>query len=185
MLEHVVEVVALHDHVVEFQEGEPLLHTLLVALGAQHVIDTEAGANFAQQLYIVQVQEPVGVIQHHSLAIAEFDKTLHLTFEAFCIVRNVFLCEHFAHIRTAGRIADHGGATANQGDGTVTSHLQTLHQGQSHKMARGQTVRGAVKANVEGCFTIVDDFFDFFLVGHLRDQTARFQFIVDRHKSSS
>ena len=31
VLEHVVEVVALHDHVVELEEGQALLHALLIA----------------------------------------------------------------------------------------------------------------------------------------------------------
>ena len=50
-----VEVVALHDHVGEFQEGQAFLHALLVAFGAQHVVHAEAGANFTQQLNVVQV----------------------------------------------------------------------------------------------------------------------------------
>ncbi len=69
VLEHVVEVVALHDHVVELQEGQTLLHALLVALGAQHVVHGEAGAHLAQQFNVVQVQQPVGVVQHQGLAL--------------------------------------------------------------------------------------------------------------------
>ena len=43
VLEHIVEVVGLHDHVVELQEGEALLHALLVALRPEHVVHAEAG----------------------------------------------------------------------------------------------------------------------------------------------
>jgi len=53
VLEHVVEVVALHDHVVELEEGQALLHALLIALGAEHVVDGEAGTHITQQLNII------------------------------------------------------------------------------------------------------------------------------------
>mgnify|MGYP007072580595 CR=1 FL=1 len=45
VLEHIVEVVALHDHVVELKEGQALLHALLIALGAQHIVHGEARAH--------------------------------------------------------------------------------------------------------------------------------------------
>ena len=47
------EVVALHDHIVELKEGEPSLKALLVALGGQHTVDREAGADVAQKLDII------------------------------------------------------------------------------------------------------------------------------------
>ena len=43
LLEHVIKVVGLHDHVVKLQEGKSLLHTLLVALGTEHIVNGEAG----------------------------------------------------------------------------------------------------------------------------------------------
>ena len=39
-----------------------------------------------EQFYIVQVQQPVCVVEHHSFSLAELDETLHLTFEALCVV---------------------------------------------------------------------------------------------------
>ena len=38
VLEQVVEVVGLHDHIVELQEGQALFHALLIALGPEHVV---------------------------------------------------------------------------------------------------------------------------------------------------
>ena len=37
-----------------------LLHALLIALGAEHVVDGEAGTHITQKLNIIQVQQPVG-----------------------------------------------------------------------------------------------------------------------------
>ena len=52
-LEQHIEIVALHDHVVKFQEAQALFHPLLVALGPQHVVHGKAGAHLPQQLHIV------------------------------------------------------------------------------------------------------------------------------------
>ena len=58
VLEHEVEVIALHNHVVEFQEAQSLLHALLVAFSPQHVVHGEACAHLTQQFNIVQGLEP-------------------------------------------------------------------------------------------------------------------------------
>ena len=180
-----VEVVALHDHVVEFQERQALLHALLVAFGAQHVVHAKAGANFTQQLNVVQVQQPVSVVQHHSLAFAKLNKALHLALKALGVMVNVLFGQHFAHVGTARRVADHGGAAANQGNGLVACHLQALHQGQGHKVAGGQAVGCAVKADVENSLAVVDYFLDFFLVRYLGNQAAGFQFVINGHGVAS
>ena len=54
-LEHMVEVVGLHDHIVEFKEAEPLLHSLLIALGTEHVVDGKTSPHLSQQLDIVEL----------------------------------------------------------------------------------------------------------------------------------
>ena len=182
MLEHVVEVVALHDHVVELEEGQALLHALLIALGAQHVVDGEAGAHVAQQFDVVQIQQPVGVVQHQSLAVGEVDELLHLLLEAGGVVGDVLLGQHLAHIGAAGGVADHGGAAADEGDGLVACHLQTLHQGQGHEVAGSQAVGGAVKADVEGGLAVVDDVDDL-VIGDLSHEAAGLEFFVQSHKN--
>ena len=55
VLEEVIEVVGLHDHVVELKEAQTLFHTLLVALGAEHIVDAEAGTHLAQQLDVIEL----------------------------------------------------------------------------------------------------------------------------------
>ena len=128
VLEQVVEVVGLHNHVVELQEGQALLHSLLIALGPEHIVDGEAGAHLAQQLHIVEVEQPVGIVEHQCLALGEVDEPLHLALKALGVVVDVLLGEHFTHIGTAGGVADHGGAAADQGNGLIAGHLQPLHQ---------------------------------------------------------
>ena len=52
-LVELIKIVALHDHVVELQKAQALLHPLLIALGPQHVVDREMGAHFPQKFNVV------------------------------------------------------------------------------------------------------------------------------------
>ena len=49
------EVVALHNHIVEFKEGQAFFPTLFEAFRSQHTVNGKVYANLAQQLNIVQV----------------------------------------------------------------------------------------------------------------------------------
>ena len=185
VLEQVVEVVGLHRHVVELEEAQTLLHALLEALGTEHIINREARADVADKLDVVEVHQPVGVIYHLRLALTEFDEALHLLLEAVAVVLDGLDSHHRAHIGTAGRVADHSGAAADQRDRLVACHLHALHQAERHKVANMQAVRGRIEADVEGCLAVVDHLADLFFVRYLRDQTARFQFVVKLHYSVS
>ena len=55
VLVQIPEVVCLHYHVVELEEGKALLHALLVALCTQHVVYRKARAHFAQEIDIVEL----------------------------------------------------------------------------------------------------------------------------------
>ena len=184
LIQH-IEVVALHDHVVEFKEAEPLLHTLLVALGAQHVVDREACADLAQKVHVVEVEQPVCVVHHQRFVVREVDEALHLLFEAGGVVLDVLTGQHLAHIGSARGVADHGGAAADQGDRLVARHLQALHQRQRHEVPCRQAVRRAVKADIERRLARVDHRLDLFLVGQLGEKSSCFQFVKNGHLSFS
>ena len=98
---------------------------------------------------------------------------------------NGLRCHHLTHIGTSGWITDHGCTTADQRDWLVSCHLQTFHQTQCHKMSHMQTVSCRVKTDIKYCFSIVDEFLDFFLIGYLCDQTSGNQFVVKCHWVSS
>ena len=177
-LESIVEVVALHDHIVEFQEGKALLHALFVAFRTQHVIHGEMRADVPDEIDVIKVQQPVRVVQHAGFALAEFDEAFHLLLKAGGVVVDGLAGQHLAHVSAAGRVTDHGRAAADQGDGLIPGLLQALHQGKRHEMPCGQAVRRAVKSDVEGRLSFVDQFLDLFFVGHLRDQSACDQFVI-------
>ena len=108
-----VEVVALHDHVVEFQEAQSLCHTLFIALCTQHVVNGKACADLSEQLYIIQLQKPIRIIDHQCFSIGKIDKTAHLLLEAITVMLDRFRGQHLAQITSAGRITDHAGTAAD------------------------------------------------------------------------
>ena len=57
VLEQIVEIVALHYHIVELKETQTLFHALLIALGTKHIVDGEAGADLAQKFDIIKVEK--------------------------------------------------------------------------------------------------------------------------------
>ena len=89
VLEQIVEIVALHYHIVELKETQTLFHALFIALGTKHIVDGEAGADLAQKFDIIKVEKPIGVVHHLSLALAEVDKTLHLASEALGVMIDI------------------------------------------------------------------------------------------------
>ena len=180
-LEQSVEVITLHDHVVELQERQALFHTLLIALGSEHTVHGKAGAHFPQYLQVVQIQQPVGVVHHQGLALAKIDKAAHLLFEAGAVVVNGLFGHHLAHIAAAAGVADHGGTAADQSDGLVAGHLQPLHQAQRHKVTHMQTVCGRVKANIKHGFTGIDQVAYPRLVCDLGNQPPCLQILINSH----
>ena len=182
MLEQVVEVVGLHGHVVELQEAQALFHALLEALGPQHVVHGEAGADVPDKVDVVQVQQPVRIVDHLGLTLTELDEPLHLLLEAGAVVVDGLLGHHGAHIGPAGGVADHGRAAADQGNGLVARHLQPLHQAQGHEVANVQGVCRGVKANVEGGLAVVYHLPDLFLIGHLGDEPPGNQLVINFHR---
>ena len=96
-------------------------------------------------------------------------------------MRYRLLGEHLAHIGSAGGVADERGAVADEGDGAVSGHLQTLHKAQCHEVADMQRVGGAVKANVEGGLAVINHFFYLIFIGYLRDKASFDQFFVNIH----
>ena len=181
VLEQIVEIVALHYHIVELKETQTLFHALLIALGTKHIVDGEAGADLAQKFDIIKVEKPIGVVHHLSLALAEVDKTLHLASEALGVVIDILAGEHLSHVGASRGVAYHCSAAADKSYRLVASHLQSLHERKSHEMTCREAVCGAVKTNIECSFAAVYHLSDFRLVRHLRDKSARNEFFINSH----
>ena len=184
VFEQLEEVIALHEHVVEFQERQARFHAALVAFGGQHAVDAEQGADLAQKIHIVEVQQPVAVIDHDGLAFAEIQEAGELLLDAADVFADGFAAHHLAHVALAAGIADHGGAAAAQGDRPVPGALQMRHGHDGDVVAHMQAVRRGVKAHVEGHGLALQRLVEVVLKGDLRDETALLEHVQYVHKSS-
>ena len=182
-LVQLVEIVRLHDHVVKLKEGQPLLPSLLVALRAQHLVDREAGSDLTQQVHIVQIQQPVCVVDNPGLPLSELNEPRHLLLEAVAVVLDDLRRHHRSGIGPSGRITDHAGSASKQGDRFVPRHLQSLHQAQRHKMPDMQAVRSRVEPDVERRLAGIDHVSDPVRIRELREQSAGLKFLIYTHQN--
>ena len=181
MVVQVPEIIGLHDHVVELEEAQAALHALLVAFRPEHIVHGEAASDFAEQLDVVQVQQPVRVVHKDGLIFPEFDEPVHLLHEAVHIVLNGLRGHHGAHIRAAGGVAHLRRTAADQHHGLVPGHLLPLHQAERHEVAHMEGVRRGVKANVEPGTAGINQFADLFFIRDLRDQAPGLEFFINSH----
>ena len=80
---------------------------------------------------------------------------------------------HRTHISASRGVADISCAAAYENDGTISRHLQALHQAERHEVTYMEAVCRRVKADIEFCTAIVYQVSDFFFVCYLRDKTTR------------
>ena len=163
----VQEVIALQQHVVELDEAQALFQTGLEALCCQHAVDREMYADFPQEVHVIELQNPVRIVQHHCLVIFKINQTAHLLAEAFCIVVNFFLGQHLTHIGLAGGITNHGGTAADQRNRAMAGLLQASHNNQLQEMADMQGICCGIKANIERGLMVIQQVTYLFFVGAL------------------
>ena len=64
-------------------------------------VDAEARSDLAENVDIVEIHQPVGIVYDKRLTVGKVDESAHLLLEAFHVMLNRFGCEHFSHIRFA------------------------------------------------------------------------------------
>src|SRR5699024_7001202 len=150
----------------------PFFHSLLVALCYQHTVDGKMRSDLTQHLNVVQIQQPVCIIDHQCFPFREINKTTHLFLKTVTVMLDLLRRHHRTHIRSSRRIADVTGSASDQCDRPVSSFLETLHQAQRHEMSHMKTVCSWVKPDIESCFSVVDQFTDLFLIRNLGNQPS-------------
>ena len=124
-------------------------------------------SHVSQQFHVIQVQQPVRIVDHQCLAVTEINKTAHLLLEAVYVMLNGLLGHHGTHIASAGGITDHRSSSTDQSDGLVACHLHSLHQAQCHEMSHMKAVCGRIKADVEGSLSVIDQVLDLLFICQL------------------
>ena len=107
VLEQLIEIIRLHDHVVKLQETQSFFHSLLVTLCCQHTVYTEkCGPTSRSTFNIIQIQQPVRIVHHQRFAFREINKLAHLLLKTVTVVLDLLRRHHASHIRSSRRISD-------------------------------------------------------------------------------
>ena len=171
------EVIRLHDHIVELEEGQPLLPALLITLCSEHAIDSEMRTDISQEFDIVELAQPVPVIHHDCPIIREIDETRDLLAEAVAIMTDGLICHHLAHVRAPRGITNGSGAASHETDRTVS---RTLHVGHCHErdqMACMEAVCRRIKSRIKGNLFLTEQLAQPFLIGALCKKSAFLQYV--------
>ena len=149
------EVVGLQHHVVELDEGERLLalEPQLHRIVGEHAVDAEMASVVAQEIDVVELVEPIGIVDHERVARRSSPKLTNLpnTDSMPAILAAISASvEQLARLVLAGRIADLGGAAADQHDRLVPGLLQLAQHHDPEQIADMQARRGAVEADIAG-----------------------------------
>ena len=114
------------------------------------MIDRKAGTDVPQEVDVVEVVEPIGVVYNQRLAVRKVDEAGHLTSEAIDVMLDCFLCEHAAHVGTTRGVAHHCRAAADKRYRAVPRALHVRHCHKRYKVPYVQAVRSRVVTCVEG-----------------------------------
>ena len=102
-VEQLQEVIALHQHVVEFQKRQPFFQPCLKALCRKHPVDRKMHANLPQKIHVIKVQKPIGIIDDQRPTRRKIYKPGQLLLKACDIMVNYLLCHHLPHVSPARR----------------------------------------------------------------------------------
>ena len=146
------EIVSLQAHVVELEEGKLLLalKPQLDRIHGQHAIDREMPPDVAQELDVVELGEPVGVVGHDrvGLAVAEADEMRERLADARLVGLDLGDCHELAAFVLARRVADHGRAAAHQRHRLPARLLQPVQHHDADQVADMQRRGGAIEADI-------------------------------------
>jgi hypothetical protein len=122
------KIVGLQNEVVEFEKAERLVavepeaHAVL----RQHAVDREMAADIAQEWDVMQLVQPVGVVDHDRVAgaVAEMQVVGEDLADAGHVMGNRRIVEQLAGLVLAGGIADTRGAASHQHDRLIAGLLE-------------------------------------------------------------
>ena len=116
----------------------------------QHPVDREMPPDVAQEVDVVELGEPIGVVGHDgvTLALAEADEMREGFADAGLVGRDLDDRQKLAAFVLAGRIADHRRAAAHQRNRLAARLLKPVQHHDLHERPDVQGRRRAIKADV-------------------------------------
>ena len=146
------EIVALQDHVVEFEEGHRLLALEPQAHGieGQHPVDGEMRPDLLQHLDIAKPAQPVVIVDHHRIGrpVAENEQALEHRPDPGDILVDRGIGQHLAAFVAPRGVADPRGPAAHQHDRLVPCLLQPPQHHDLHEAADMERRRGGIETDI-------------------------------------
>ena len=198
---HDGEVIGLHQHVVEFEEGQTALafHSLFECLCAEHLIDVEVGSHGADELDVVQRTEPCAVVdadcharfrsfvlmtrlEHAVVALIlplliELQEAVEELLELTAVLVDGVHVHELTHVGTAGGVSNHAGAAAQQHHRSVSVLLHVHHDDDLHEVTNVQAVCGGVESDVELDFLLGQKLANSLFICDLLDESTLLQHV--------
>ncbi len=78
MFEQVPEVICLEQHIVKLYKAQPGFQPCPVTFRCKHPVHTKMPPDISEKFYIGEIREPVSVIDHYGLSVAEINETRQL-----------------------------------------------------------------------------------------------------------
>ena len=105
-------------------------------------------------------------------------KAIKKLFELFSVLVYLLHCHHRARVGAAGGVSEHGGASSNEDDRSVTVFLHVHHYDDLHEVPYVKAVRSCVETYIKLDFFASEKLSDAFIVCGLFDKTALSENIV-------
>ena len=169
------EIVALHDHVVEFQEAQRLLavEPQLHRIEAQHAIDREVPADVAQEFDVLQLKQPVGIVDHEGrIGAPVVQDVAEDALDAGDVGVDLLGRQQLALVVAEGWVAHHRGAAAHEADRLVARLLEPVEHGDGDEVADVDRRRRGVVADIAADRPFEGEGVEPFRVGDLVDESA-------------
>ena len=122
----------------------------LDAVEGEHARDGEMAAELTEKRDILELIEPVGVVDHLGVggAVAERHELSEYPLDPFHIAGDVGIAEELTGLVLPGRIADLGGAATHEHDGSVPGPLEDPQHHDRQEAAHVQARRRAVEPDI-------------------------------------
>ena len=172
------EVVRLDERVVQLDERKTaFLKSFPIRTVLHQLIDGEVSADIAQELDPLQVQQPVGVVDHERAAARKIQVAAEMLTDASQIALDLVDGEHRSLRGAVGRVTDHARAAADHGNRSMTQLLHVRQGHDAHQVPGVQTGRGRIEALVQGDTAAVEGTPQRVFVRHLGDEAAGTQHV--------
>ena len=146
------EIIGLQAHVVELDERH-----LLIALEAQlhrihreHAIDREVAAHVTQELDVIELGEPLGIVEHHRVALvaSKAQEAGEHLLDAFLVGLDLLERQKLARLIASRRIAHPRRPSAHQRDRLVAGLLEPVEHHDLDQRTDMERDGGAIEADI-------------------------------------